>query len=116
MMHEETGLKVDPHPLHEPLLNILIDRITYCIKALVAYIYLSIITTQFPGTTSSNFMMVFMNLHLPYYLHFIKKQITLLDCRKLMCQFIKAPPATRVFLSVVDTCKGMGQQIIKELD
>jgi len=61
MMHEEIGLKVDPHPLHEPLLNILVDRVTYCIKALVAYIYLSIITTQIPGTTSSDFMMVFIN-------------------------------------------------------
>ena len=58
MMHEEIGLKVDPHPLHEPLLNILVDRVTYCIKAVVAYIYSSIITTQIPGTTSSDFMMV----------------------------------------------------------
>ena len=112
MMHEETGLKVDPHPLHELLLNILVDRLTYCIKALVAYIYLSIITTQIPGTTSSDFMMFFMNLHLPYYLHFIKKQITLLDCRKLMGQYLQGPPATRVFSSFVDTCKGIGQQII----
>jgi hypothetical protein len=56
-------------------------------------------------------------MHLPYYLqHFIKKQITRLDRRKLMGQFTKGPPATRVFLSFVDTCKGIGQQIIKELD
>ena len=34
-MHEEIGLKFDPHPLHEPLLYILLDQVTYCIKAIV---------------------------------------------------------------------------------
>jgi len=34
-MHEEIGLKFDPHPLHEPLLHILLDQVTYCIKAIV---------------------------------------------------------------------------------
>ena len=34
-MHKETGLKFDPHPLHEPLLYILLDQVTYCIKGIV---------------------------------------------------------------------------------
>jgi hypothetical protein len=34
-MHEEIGLKFDPHPLHEPLLYILLDQVTYCIKGIV---------------------------------------------------------------------------------
>ena len=46
-MHEEIGLKFDPHPLHEPLLYILLDQVTYCIKAIVVYIYSCIITTNF---------------------------------------------------------------------
>ena len=45
-MHEEIGLKFDPHPLHEPLLYILLDQVT-CIKAIVVYIYSCIITTNF---------------------------------------------------------------------
>lgn len=45
-------------------------------------------------------------LHLLYYLQqFIKKQITWLDRRKLMGQFTKDPPATRVFLSSVESYK-----------
>lgn len=32
-IHEEKGLKFDPHPLHDPLLYILLDMLTYCIKA-----------------------------------------------------------------------------------
>jgi hypothetical protein len=42
-MHEEIGLKFDPQPLHEPLLYILLDRVTYRIKAIVVYIYSCII-------------------------------------------------------------------------
>jgi hypothetical protein len=79
MMHEEIGLKVDPHPLHEPLLNILVDRVTYCIKTLVAYIYLSIITTQFPGTTSSKFMMVFGGYSRPTYDGFYESALPILS-------------------------------------
>jgi len=35
IMHEEIGLKFDPHPLHEPLLYILLHQVTYCIKGIV---------------------------------------------------------------------------------
>ncbi len=46
-MHEEIGLKFDPHPLHEPLLYILLDQVTYCIKAIVRVYLLLTITTNF---------------------------------------------------------------------
>jgi hypothetical protein len=32
-----------------------------------------------------------------------------------MGQFVKGPPATYVFLALVDTCKAISQQIIKKL-
>lgn len=49
IMHEEIGLKFDPHPGHEPLLYILLEQVTYCIKVIVVYICSCIINTISKG-------------------------------------------------------------------
>ena len=62
-------------------------------------------------------MMVFINYALAIlYAGFYKKANYSPGSSKTDGPIYKGPPATHVFLSFVDTCKGIGQQIIKELD